>query len=845
MSNWNKEDREQFISGGEHNPRKRAKRRHDHARQGPHPLFWHSLEGKRTQAAIDEAMASLREELDDLIGVAPQFTKDGDPTWNQFSRFTPKDHWRPINYTIAQHGDGSPCYVELRFQERHDDRVGPPPHKPKKTFRIVFRDDYTGQSEAGVKPLAEHDLLIPIGAPALVQALRAEEGGSGERVIVWWAEGEKTRKALEELSRHPHAIERAKQLGARVVACAWLSGAYGAANMNFRLKPRLGSDPYFTIEGVNDVELDLDHVLLHMFFCDNDSPGRKETSILVNRFANEYGVPREKLVVVYPPGGVIEGWDDADPLPSKMTKEDRIDRIFDAQSASVMSLQTEHGKPHPNIYNACVLLEGDDAMRETFQFNEMTLEVDVMKPTPGSTPRGDYPRSLDDGDITDTIHWMQEQRLFMITEATTRKAILRHAHRYPYHPIRDYYESLTWDGTPRIDNSFVVYWGAQPCGYTTPDGCEACSLDRAYVMLVGKYWWMQLVARIYDPGCQADYMLVLIDTQGELKSTSFKKIVIDRDHFTDSIKDIVDHRKAGGLMRGKQIIEFAEMVALKKAGEAIAKAFITQTIDEYQPPYGHTNVKQLRQNVLVATTNHPQCLHDPTGNRRDWTIVCGVAHSIDLAALERDRDQLLAEAVHRYKSGERYWPTRTEEKLYFKPEQDEHVAEEMWQVLVAEALEELQNVDGVCVNMGQIIQFLRDRGGKVPKPSDIGSYLRKLKWTNETVRVNGMVKRFWWREDQRDKWLRPMDGRPKAPMNLAERAARAAGQPEWEQVKTRYLAWHGGSNGVWSLGKPGCDEPTVLTPAPEGEEDYDAPEPRPNFAGPKPEGPKATSPTKP
>jgi len=377
-SNWSKEEREEFISGGEHNPRKRAKRRHDHARQGPHPIFLHSLEGKKTQT-IDEAMASLRADLDDLIGVAPRFAENGDRAWSQFSRFRPKGHWRATNYAIAQHGDGSPCYVELRFEELTDPCAGPPPQKPKKTFRIIFRDDYSGQPEAGNKPLVEHDLLIPLGMPALVQALRAEEGGSGERVIAWWAEGEKTRRALEELARHPHAIERAKQLGARVVACAWTSGAYGAEKMNFKLKPRDGSDPYYTIEGVNDVELDLDHALLHMFFCDNDSAGRKETNTLVGRFVNEYGVPREKLVVVYAPGGVIEGWDDADPLPPKRTKEERIDQIFDAQSASVVALQTKRGEPYPNIYNACMLLDADDTMRETLQFNEMTLECNLTK----------------------------------------------------------------------------------------------------------------------------------------------------------------------------------------------------------------------------------------------------------------------------------------------------------------------------------------------------------------------------------------------------------------------------------------------------------------------------------
>ena len=46
-------------------------------------------------------------------------------------------------------------------------------------------------------------------------------------------------------------------------------------------------------------------------------------------------------------------------------------------------------------------------------------------------------------------------------------------------------------------------------------------------------------------------------------------------------------------------------------------------------------------------------MKDPIGARRIWPVAChGV---IDCDGLERDRNQLWAEAVHRYKAGGKWW----------------------------------------------------------------------------------------------------------------------------------------------------------------------------------------------
>jgi predicted P-loop ATPase len=53
-------------------------------------------------------------------------------------------------------------------------------------------------------------------------------------------------------------------------------------------------------------------------------------------------------------------------------------------------------------------------------------------------------------------------------------------------------------------------------------------------------------------------------------------------------------------------------------------------------------MREAEERLALGTTNDPIYLRDPTGNRRFWPVSLG--GPIDLEGLQRDRDQLLAEA---------------------------------------------------------------------------------------------------------------------------------------------------------------------------------------------------------
>ena len=313
----------------------------------------------------------------------------------------------------------------------------------------------------------------------------------------------------------------------------------------------------------------------------------------------------------------------------------------------------------PNTHNAMIALRNDHEVRDVFALDKM-LNAEVMLHEIGGLET--CHRLVTDVDVIDMQVWMQRNGFPNMALHTVTAAITHRASENAFHPLHDYLRSLVWDGTKRIGAWLPRYLGAE----FTP-----------YTMHIGRMFMVQMVARISQPGCQADHMLVLEGPQGTMKSTACR--ILGGEYFSDNLPELSGNdRDVSMHLRGKWVIEVSEMHAMSKTEATLLKSFISRTHERYRPFYGRKEIVEPRQCVFIGTTNMDEYLRDPTGGRRFWPVKTAVSGAIDIAGLRVDREQLLAEAVAVYESGDDWWPDAQFESELIVPEQRARQATDIW-----------------------------------------------------------------------------------------------------------------------------------------------------------------------
>jgi len=282
------------------------------------------------------------------------------------------------------------------------------------------------------------------------------------------------------------------------------------------------------------------------------------------------------------------------------------------------------GAPRPSLANVVRVLKHDSRWDGRVQENLFDGHLTLDK------------KPLDDVRETGIALWLDDVYDMRPSSLILQQALRWVASDNSYHPVRTYLEGLRWDETPRLPQLFSEYFGASP--------------SRLFSQL-GARWLTGAVARILRPGCKLDTLVVLIGRQGSRKSSACRALCPDPSWFSDTPFDLRS-KDAYLVLQGVWIYELAELRSVQGASAEAVKGFLSSPHDRFRRPYDRHPTRHLRQLIFVGTTNDDAFLGDATGSRRFWPVRTG---RIDLDALVRDRDQLWAEAVVRYRLGEPWW----------------------------------------------------------------------------------------------------------------------------------------------------------------------------------------------
>jgi putative DNA primase/helicase len=393
----------------------------------------------------------------------------------------------------------------------------------------------------------------------------------------------------------------------------------------------------------------------------------------------------------------------------------------------------DSGEPKPNVSNAITALREAPEWQGVIAYNEFRGRAVICGKAPWMTEFRE-PEDWSDHTVILATVWLQQQGVD-VTPQTAGQAIHTVARDHTFHPVREYLDSLKWDGKARLTNWLPYYLGVEPDpieNENDKEETERWNLQLSYIHAVGPRFLISAVARIFQPGAKADCALILVGPQGALKSTAIR--TLSSPWFTDDVAD-VGNKDAQMQICGVWIVEFAELTAFRRGESERIKGFMSRAVDRFRPPFGHHIVEQPRQCVFAGSTNEKEFLRDPTGQRRWWSVECG---KIVIPELNKDRDQLWAEACHRYREGELWW--LHEKRLIDAAaiEQEGRSQTDPWQDRVAECIAGKQSI-----TRAEVLQYLGvpDRDQTQVHANRVADCLTRAKWHRKQVRIG--TRRIW------------------------------------------------------------------------------------------------------
>jgi predicted P-loop ATPase len=313
-----------------------------------------------------------------------------------------------------------------------------------------------------------------------------------------------------------------------------------------------------------------------------------------------------------------------------------------------------NGALEPVLNNIALICQHDPRLIDVIGYNEFTHDPVAYKqirdkkihlpsnPVVGRDKK--YGRRWEDADDTSIklIASANEGRRGWETDFSAQsiqEAVLAAGTKNPTHPVKNDIEECfaRWkaDGAPtglldRVPHEFL--------------GCP----DTIFHRESSAMFFIGAVARIYEPGCKFDQMVILEGETGGGKSRMWR--VLAGGFFSEFRVDLDRLDRTVEAMRGNWFLEMAEMAKAKKTDSNTLKDFLSAASDTIRLAYAKREFTFDRQSVMVATSNEDDYLTDPTSVRRYWVWKTDTTefNQIDIERLNRVRHHIIGEAYQRY-----------------------------------------------------------------------------------------------------------------------------------------------------------------------------------------------------
>jgi len=412
------------------------------------------------------------------------------------------------------------------------------------------------------------------------------------------------------------------------------------------------------------------------------------------------------------------------------------------------------GRALGHVWNVVTLLTHHPDWRGVLAYDDFAHDIVMRSPPPWGGEAGAWT----DATTAALQEWLSDPRIALsATDTKAMQGVLRVAQGSTFNPPLDYLTGLEWDHEPRLRTFLSDYFGAEQNEYTARAGIN---------------WLVSCAARIIEPGCKVDTMLVLESPQGAGKTQCMR--ILGGPWYAEATA-LVGSKDFMLGMQGVWIVEVAELDSFTRAEDRSVKKMLSAVEDKFRVPYGRRDERFSRTCVFVGTTNEGEYLKDPTGARRYWPVKCG-----DLAvdALRLNRDQLWAEAVHLYRHGgdPSEWPDDTGAReatrargwrWWWMPpranlEQERRFQVDPWESLVQQWLDghapaaqypvDVAGEQRQATTIGLLQHAIAKKTGDITRQDEmrVGHLLRHLGWRRARTRLPNGARTYMYYRTEHD-----------------------------------------------------------------------------------------------